>query len=478
MSLDDLTNFQSGESAHADTQIKTKKSRAWLLPVGLLLGFVAVLALLFGERLIPPTEVTVAPVITIRSGGNTAPTPSDPPTSSPDQAAEKGPLLFQASGWVEPDPYTIFVPTLVDGVVDEVHALEGQEVKKGDLLATLIDDEMRLNYQIATQKITVLEKKIIAHCAGLEITEAELQAAELGVASSQSQLDEAEDNLSRLTRLSKGAVSQQQIVQARLAEERQVSMLSEARTEVPRLQATLAQVASEQQAMNATLDELGTMRDLAKLALDRTRIEAPMDGIILRLHAAPGQKRMMAMEDPRSSVIVELYDPEKLQARIDVPLNEAAALQTGQVVELTSDLLPDRIFTGKVTRISGQADLQRNTLQAKVAIAEPDIRLRPDMLVRAKFYRSAEPNETASTTSQTPAGRLAIYVPEEALSDETHAWVVSSKNTAERREIELGTEVRDGHRLVLKGLRSGESVILPPLGDLEEGLRIAPNPAL
>ena len=64
MSLDDLTK----PSSPTRSQSGAKRSHAWLLPVGLLLGFLIILALLFGERLIPAREVQTAPVVTIRAG--------------------------------------------------------------------------------------------------------------------------------------------------------------------------------------------------------------------------------------------------------------------------------------------------------------------------------------------------------------------------------------------------------------------------
>ena len=468
MSLDDLTNFSSSDQPQSGSPPRRKRSLAWLLPVGLLLGFVLILGLLFGDRLIPAVKVTTAPVVTIRAAESAQP---NTPSELPNQADEKGGLLFQASGWIEPDPYTIHAPTLINGIVATVEVLEGQTVKKGDLLATLIDDDAKLDLQEAQQKFLSMEKQIIAHCTGLEIVDAEVTAAQRKIEALETVLDDARDTYERISQLSEGAISKQQLVQARLTIERQVAMLAEAEAELPRLKARRTQIEAEQVSMNATLNELATARERAQLNLDRTQIKSPMDGIVLRLHAAPGKKRMLAMDDPLSAVIVELYDPNKLQARIDVPLNEAAALSPGQSVELISELLPDQTFQGTVTRISGQADLQRNTLQAKVAIENPDLRLRPEMLVRAKFF--AHHTESKSPTSANAAtGRLSIYVPEEALVSENKVWVVSPESTAESRTIKLGTETRDGHRLVLDGLRSGESVILPPHGNLENGTRV------
>lgn len=475
MSLDDLTNQISSDQPSSGTSSKRKRSFAWLLPVGLLLGFVLILTLLFGERLIPATEVDTAPVITVRAGESAQLETPSSPSESPAALTGKGGLLFQASGWVEPDPYTVYASTLINGVVSKVEVLEGESVKKGDLLATLIDDDARLDLQEAKQKHLSMEKRIVAHCAGLEIVAAEIAAAQRKIEALESVLDEARDNYSRISQLSEGAVSKQQLVQARLATEKQIAMLAEARAGIPRLEAQRVQIEAERDTMSATLSELSTVQERAQLNLDRTQIKAPIDGIALRLHAAPGKKRMLDMDDPFSAVIVELYDPNKLQARIDVPLNEAAALSAGQSVELVSELLPDRLFEGTVTRISGQADLQRNTLQAKVAIKSPDLRLRPDMLVRAKFFAlSNQPDgENANgSAAQTSSGRLSIYVPEKALVSDSKVWVVSPNHTAESRTVTLGTETRDGHRLVIDGLRSGESVILPPHADLEDGTRI------
>lgn len=473
MSSQDLTGIirKSPESGHAPER---RRSYAWLLPVGLLLGFVLILGLLFGKRLIPAKAVTTAPVVTIRT--------NEPDSSKPDSdkggtavgALGKGGLLFQASGWIEPDPYVTLVPSLVNGVVESVHALEGQSVKKGDLLATLIDEDAKLDLRSAEQEYETLEKKITAHCISLEIVEAEITAAERREEALKAQLDDVRDNYTRLEGLSEGAVSRQEVVQARLAADRQAAMYAEAQAELPRLRARLGQIKAEADSMRALLNELGTRRDRAALALERTRIIAPVDGVVLHLHVAPGKKRMLDMDDPKSAVIVELYDPQSLQARIDVPLNEAAKLTPGQAVELVSEILPDRTFTGRVTRISGQADLQRNTLQAKVAIEDPDPTLRPEMLVRAKFFSVSGGN--AKSANQFAAGasnRLAIYVPEDALVDDGSVWVVSAKGEAELRKITLGQDAKDGHRRVTDGLLSGESVILPPYDDLKEGTRLS-----
>lgn len=473
MSLDALTKSQADDRSSALQPMKRKRSYAWLLPVGLVCGFVVILALLFGKRLMPAIAVKTAPVVTIRAGEELSAEISSASNKGAVQLTGKGELLFQASGWVEPDPYTVYVPTLVNGVIDRVLVLEGQEVKKGQLLATLVDDDAKLDLNSAKQKYDAFQKKIHAHCTEFGVIDAEITAANGKILAVKAALNEARDNVARLTKLKKGAVSEQLIVKARLAVEMQMAKLAEAEAEIPKLEARKVTLTAQKENMESVLQELAVARDRAQLALDRTQIKSSMDGVVLSLHAAPGKKRMLDMDSPTSAVIVELYNPKKLQARIDVPLNEAAALSAGQTVELVSDLLPNKIFSGVVTRISGQADLQRNTLQAKVAISNPDPRLRPDMLVRAKFFSTGKANDASQNgNTATSNNRLALYVLESALVSDTQVWVVSTEMTAEMRSITLGKSSKDGHRLVLTGLRSGESVILPPHDQLKAGARI------
>ncbi|MEO1857013.1 MAG: efflux RND transporter periplasmic adaptor subunit [Rubritalea sp.] len=454
MSLDTLT--QSGGNA-SNLTLNKRVSLTWLLPLGLLLGFLLVLAFLFGSRLIPATLVQTAPVVTARAAEGEQVTSRD-----------GSQMLFQASGWVEPDPYTTYVPALINGIIDTLEVLEGQSVKKGQLLATLIDDEQKLALQAAKQKCESMEKTIDAHCLGIPIIEAQNAAAEKKIVAGMRLLDQERDNLKRLETIGGNAVSEQSIVQARFSVARHEALVAQAEAELPEFSAMIEQIAAQKQSMLASLSELKVAEAQAKLALDRTRITAPHDGIILHLHAAPGKKRMLQMDDPTSSVIVELYDPEKLQARIDVPLTEAAGLGVGQKVEMVSDLLTNKTFHGVVTRISGQADLQRNTLQAKVAIENPDVRLRPDMLVRAKFYSAPTENDTSTTS----AGSLSLYVPESAMVGDSQIWVVNPSGDAELRSVELSKDRRDDHIRVLSGVKSGERVILPPHTELADGKRV------
>ena len=429
---------------------------AWLVPVALLAGFALLFLALFRDRLLPAATVETAIVLATVGveSSNAAP-------------ATGGSMLFQASGWIEPDPLPVKATALIDGVVDVVHVLEGQAVKQGDPLATLVDADARLALAAVENKHRMLVSGRASHLVAIDAAKKKLENVKAQCIATATLQEEAADRQARIKDL-KRAVSAAEIVATRLALERAKSgclaaqaMADEAEAEVKRLELDTQTKDDEIAAAVVEVDQ-------AKLTLARTRIVAPIDGRVLRLGAAPGQKKMLLMDDPDSSTIAILYQPQKLQVRVDVPLADAAGLSVGQPAKVRCSLLPEKVFNGEVTRITGEADVARNTLQAKVRIIDPIDQLRPEMLCRVEFLGAA-----SSMPGQSVGGSLATWVPESAVNDGI-AWVCDPESKrVEKRAIQVSTETRDGHVRIAEGLRPGERVILAPK-NLREGQRVNP----
>ncbi len=475
-SSNSLAALRREQSSASTVSSKSWRDRATtLLPWVLLSGFSALLLLLLGDRFVPAREVTLGRVIVIEGGADAAP-------AVPAAAAETLPPLFQASGWIEPDPLPVEATALIDGVVKEVLVLEGEAVERGQLLATLIDDDAKLNLRTAESRLESLRALTDAQKEQPAIIRSEIATLAKRVAAAEARRAELEDQVKRFDSLATGgaaAVAEREVALARLqlaTQEAEIAALGAGEEE---LLGKLRLQEATTRDFAARLAEAATEVERRRLELERTRIVSPIDGVVLRLAAVPGQKRMLAMDHPDSSMIAVLYDPAHLQARIDVPLAEAAKLAPGQEVRLRASLFPDRIFRGVVTRIAGEADLQRNTLQAKVRIEDPDPRLRPEMLCRAEFLA---PNEAGPTTTVAGgSGGLRIFVPEAALMQaegmRATVWKVDASGLRiDPVVIALGEERREGHRLVHEGLLPGDRVVLDPPADLEAGERIRENP--
>lgn len=432
---------------------------AWLVPLALIGGFGLLFIGLFRDRLLPAPAVTAA-VVLATPAGDTAPSPAGTP----------GALLFQASGWIEPDPLPVKATALIDGVVDTVQVLEGQLVHKGDPLATLVAADAELALAAAEQKHRTLVSVRAVHLASISAARKKLENVEAQCRAANTLERETDDRYRRVKDL-KGAVSAADIVSARLGYERALSGCEAARAMAGEAEAELQRLELDTETRDHEIAAARVEIDQARLALARTRIPAPIDGRILRLAAAPGQKKMLLMDDPDSSTIAILYQPDRLQVRVDVPLADAAGLSVGQSATIRCGLYPEKVFHGEVTRITGEADLQRNTLQAKVRIGDPVDQLRPEMLCRVEFFGNA----SSPPSSSSPAGgALATWVPQAAVSDGA-AWTCDPESKrVTRRAVRVSTESRDGYIRILEGLRPGEWIVLSPQG-LREGQRVNPS---
>jgi RND family efflux transporter MFP subunit len=440
-------------------------------------AFLLLAWLLFGDRFVSGREVDLVKVVTVRAqdtaGAATVEAAADVAAS---ELSFDGPTLFQASGWVEPDPLMLRATALYSGVVEAVHVLEGERVRKGQHLATMVDEDAELDLQTAEAQLAEAKATVASRQADLNASRAFLESKRREVAAAEARLNELTDESDRLTKAGKEVFRESQIRQAALRVESQQAVVEATRSTVDEAKAHMQQRQAAVDLAQANLTRAKAEVGRRQLALDRTRIHSPVNGRIQKLYAAPGKKRMLQMDDPESATIATLYQPEQLQARIDVPLEEAAQLVIGQPVRLRSTLLPDRVFEGRVTRIDGEADIQRNTLQAKVEILNPADKLRPEMLCRAEFL--APPKASGDEAASVPESsvRVALYLPETALvgsGREAHAWALdSSGEHVERRELRLGDERRDGHIRVLEGLRPGDFLVDNPPGDLEAGERV------
>lgn len=434
-----------------------KRLPPWVVPLAILLGFGLLFLLLFRDRLLPARTVEIERVVALagESKGEVA-------------AGMTGAMLFQASGWIEPDPYAFKATALIDGVIDEVSVLEGQRVERGELIATLIDDEAELALERALKDLDSMRSARDAHCAGIERTIKELDTMQAEEESSKSLLEEARDQVARLEKVGPGVVSERDRVEAGFAIKRFEALAIAANGRVLELAAELNKMAYETAAMEHQIASEEVRIEEVKLVLSRTRISSPIAGRVLRLLAMPGQKRMLRMDDPDSSTIAVLYDPKRLQVRVDVPLADAAGLQIGQPAKIRCSVFPNRIFSGKVTRIVGEADLQRNTLQAKVEIHEPSDALRPEMLCRVEFL------DGGGGTVGGAMAKLVVWLPEAAAKGGM-VWVYDpERKRVERRPVELAEGRRDRHVRVKDGLRPGEWVVISPQ-DLRQGQRVKPK---
>jgi hypothetical protein len=173
-----------------------------------------------------------------------------------------------------------------------------------------------------------------------------------------------------------------------------------------------------------------------------------------------------------SSTIVTLYDPKMLQLRTDVPLDQVPRVRPGQPVKIETEAVPGGL-EGEVLFKTAFTDLQKNTLDVKVAIKDAPADLRPDMLARVTFLAAPEPGSDAK-----PSEQLRLLVPGplvETGEAGSRIWVADqAAGQARARTIKVGQQTGKGDLVeVLEGLTELDKIIVGGREGLKDGQRIA-----
>jgi len=314
-----------------------------------------------------------------------------------------------------------------------------------------------------------------AHCVEVQTSLQKLAAEQAGLKQAKAAVEEAADRLGRLTRGPDAATTESERVAARLEKIRREAAVEIFEARIREISWDFNRIAFETLAHQHGIEAARTALAEAELNLYRTRITAPASGRVMRLMASPGEKKMLGMDDMDSATVAILYHPEKLQVRVDVPLADASNLTIGQRARVRCSLLPNAVFEGEVTRIAGEADIQRNTLQAKVRVVDPDDRLRPEMICRVEFLESTTRLESIGGANA--RGSLTIFIPQSAMTVDARVWIfdpVSSR--VEPREVTATNDVREGWLRLESGVNPGEWVVDDPaISKLKPGQRVRPS---
>ncbi|HEX8875911.1 MAG TPA: efflux RND transporter periplasmic adaptor subunit [Phycisphaerales bacterium] len=464
---------------------KARWATRLLVPAIVLVATGGLLAYAARDALQPRLEVYVAAAIPKGSAVATAPAASDAVSESVEvnpADAPLGPVAVQAPGWIEPAPYAVSVPALTEGVVKEVLVLEGERIEAGQVIARFIDDDARLALRAADAAVAERDADVARARAALATAESQIEVERAAVAELRDEVTRKRD-LVAAGGLSEGTFRRMEIrlsgLEAKVATAEK--MVSEAR-------AVLAQAESA----HATAY---VMHDEASLRLKRMEVRSPIAGVVLARLVEPGSRISMSSKGgdggaggSMMGAVLRVYDPAKLQVRVDVPLADAAKVSVGTRATVSTEALPDQTFTGVVSRVVHEANIQRNTVQFKVALDAPSPVLKPEMLTRVKLHAPASsarqrPGAAAggSAAGTGDGGDMTLLVPSIAVTlqgdDKGQVWIVDTSGgspVARRRDIATAPSADEGFIAVTSGLRLTDRVILdpPPPPAIKDGTRL------
>jgi multidrug efflux pump subunit AcrA (membrane-fusion protein) len=126
---------------------------------------------------------------------------------------------------------------------------------------------------------------------------------------------------------------------------------------------------------------------------------------------------------------------------------------------------------GAVLFVSSEADVQKNTLEVKVAIDQPPPALKPEMLVNVTFLAPA-----TSESDVLPSAELRLFVPLELVVRDPSGpfvWLADqSAGVARRTVVQLGQTTADGLVEITDGLQLSSRVIATSPDQLRDGAKV------
>ena len=195
----------------------------------------------------------------------------------------------------------------------------------------------------------------------------------------------------------------------------------------------------------------------ARRAVDLAMLRSPLDGVVTRLNAQLGA----AVDE--SQVLVEIADPQAIDAVVQVTPTDAARVRVGASVVIGAQGEGDEGVTrGRVVDISGVVD------SATRSVA---VRVRPSGTIHAMRIGESVPAVITVALHQ-----AAIVVPVEALvpeGDGFRVFVVDSDSIAHARAVTVKAR-RGSEAMISDGLQAGERVVTAGAYGIDEGTKVLP----
>lgn len=298
------------------------------------------------------------------------------------------------------------------GVMVYLGVVEGDKVKKGQIIARLDDRDIQ----------------------------AQLDEAKSGLQLYQAQLNEVQNSYNREKELfSRGLSSQQNLDQA----ETTYNML-------------LANI----EIAKARIQE-------AEVSLENMIIRAPFDGTVLTKNAEVGEiVAPFGASTTSRAAVVTIADMNSLMIEADVSESNIDRIKTYQDCEIVLDAYPQKSYPGYVFKIVPTADRSKATVMVKVGFKEYDSRVLPEMSAKVSFL--SQPIDAKMLSEE-----KYLVVQTSAIRQENASSVVYKvdNDTAVPVEIKTGRNIGN-YTEVISGLEAGDSVIGKITDEIKAGTKV------
>lgn len=384
--------------------------------------------------------------------------------------------VVNATGKIYPE-IEVKVSPDISGEITELDVLEGDTVKKGQVLARIYADIYNIQRDQAASGVAQSQAQVSNSSAAIEALRA--------------QMDQAEKTYN---------------MQRQLFTDKVISQ-SEFNTADAAYKAAKANFNAAQQGIKGGQASVQTARaslERANKDLGRTVIVAPMDGVISLLNVKQGEK-VAGNSFTLGTEMMRIADMQKIEVRVDVGENDIPKVKLGDSALIEVDAYSDRKFKGIVTQIassnngaasqSALSNTSTDVTQYKVYIRllpesymdligkghfpfRPGMSANADIQTKTHDYVLSVPINAVTTREKNDSTKTAKKVTSEtnqvvtANDDDLDVVVFIIDKESKVKKVPVKTDIQDiNHIEITSGLKPGDEVVTGPYDVVSKTLK-------
>src|SRR5579863_7359732 len=341
--------------------------------------------------------------------------------------------VVSASGEIRPKTY-VNIGANAFGKITHLYVKEGDQVKKGQLLAQLENVQSTADVSANEASLQASETDALAADAALKTSQADLLRA-------QADYDRNKQDWERAQSLFKdGLISKSDFDSRKNA-------WSTADAGLVQAQARVAQAKAQKDSADTHIAQGRATLTRFNDVLQKATYAAPYDGVITNLPVREGETVVMGIQNSPGSTLMTLADMSVITAEVKVDETDIVNVRVGQPAEVTIDAIPKKVFHGTVSEIgdnaivrsTGVATSQQTTAseEAKdfkvvVTVNDPPPDLRPGLSTTAKITTASKNNVLSIPIQALSARSKAQLEQEKSAPGSVHAAAPAPKENASK----------------------------------------------
>ncbi|MGE5380162.1 MAG: HlyD family secretion protein [Methylocystaceae bacterium] len=247
------------------------------------------------------------------------------------------------------------------GLLMQILVPEGEEVKTGQVLARLDDNQAKINLLQAEAALEIARANTSKLPADLTSAQAAVTKAKEAAISNEAQAksaaitaEDAGRQLSKMqTLFNQGALAQESLDQARTRYETALANAEALKAAAASAQAAVTDAQAKMDTLgqtgsasyNAQYKQAQAVFENAQLALDNTVIKAQIDGTVVRIPVQAGEN----INDGHS--LITVANLKQVWVTANIQEKQVGRVKKGQLVDVRIDAYPGQVFSGRVKEI-------------------------------------------------------------------------------------------------------------------------------